>query len=95
MTEIDALIDTLEMDNKRFAKSTKVMEVEEEWLKDVASSMMEPQGITVTKETGRLGELSHLRIDGKTIAKVMEDAKVREEKCGGVGEPICVSEPPR
>ena len=42
MKEIDELIETLEMDNERFAMSTKVMEEEEEWLKDVANRTMEP-----------------------------------------------------
>ena len=45
------------MDNERFAMSNKVMEEEEEeWLKDVANRMMEPQVITNNKEAVRVGE---------------------------------------
>jgi hypothetical protein len=41
MTDTDSLVDALEMDSERFAKSARVMEMEEEWLKEVASSMMD------------------------------------------------------
>ena len=56
MSEIDALVDALEMDSERFAKSEKVMEVEEEWLTGVAINMMEYNVFTAVKETRRLGE---------------------------------------
>ena len=55
MSEIDALVDALEMDSERFAKSGKVMEVEEEWLTGVAINMMEYNVFTAIKETRRLG----------------------------------------
>ena len=108
MSEIDALVDALEMDSERFAKSEKVMEVEEEWLTGVAINMMEYNVFTAVKETRRLGEdydeidmntniyleldymewleteLRHLKIDAKTIAKVLEEVEVMVESVVGL-----------
>ena len=54
MTDIDALVFAQGMDSERFAESARVMEMEEEWLKEVASSMMEYKEPTVIKETRRM-----------------------------------------
>ena len=48
------MVDALEMDSERFARSPRVMETEEEWLKEVASSMMEYKGSTVIKRTRKV-----------------------------------------
>ena len=77
VTEIDALVDTLEIDSERFARSAKVMEVEEDWLTEVFSRMMEHKSITVIKESTRMGE-EVIEIKGSQVTPSSEGC----EGCG-------------
>ena len=94
MKEVDEIIQTLELDNERYTRSTEVMG--EEWLKDMVNRMVEPQAVTNNREAVGVGEedinidvylefkvmewlkaeLSNMRIDARTIARVEDDAKV-------------------
>ena len=77
VTEIDALVDTLEIDSERFARSAKVMEVEEDWLTEVFSRMMEHKSITVIKESTRMGE-EVIEIKGSQVTP--SDGKARDDR---------------
>ena len=79
VTGIDALVDTLEIDRERFARSAKVMEVEEDWLTEVFSRMMEHKSITVIKESTRMGE-EVIEIKGSQVIPRM----ARQEMTGSV-----------
>ena len=48
--EVDEIIQTLELDNERYTRSTEVMGEEEEWLKDMVNRMVEPR---LSPTTGR------------------------------------------
>jgi hypothetical protein len=64
MTNSDAVIDAIGMDSERFARSARVMEVEEKWLEEMASSMMEVKEPTVIKETRKMvGEEMDMNIN--------------------------------
>ena len=77
VTGIDALVDTLEIDRERFARSAKVMEVEEDWLTEVFSRMMEHKSITVIKESTRMGE-EVIEIKGSQVTP--SDGKARDDR---------------
>ena len=51
---VDTVLEAVGMDSGKLARSTRVMEMEEEWLEEITSSMMEVKEPIVIKETRKM-----------------------------------------